>query len=161
MDFTFERYFENLSYSFWIWNASSRVWQSTTTWTSPSTGFSWWRVANTNTAVLPIPDFAWQMMSIPSTAWGIHSCWTENLQIEIRFWYFAKNNRNRKSSNSLKTNLRRDVQIHSQQSPWKVLLLTWSLENYLYECQHNAPCKMFERKSFWIEIFGILIRSII
>ena len=31
------------------------VWQRTTTWHSPVTGVSWWRVANTNTAVLPMP----------------------------------------------------------------------------------------------------------
>jgi hypothetical protein len=37
---------------------------------------TWCRVASTNTAVLPIPDLAWQMMSMPSTAWGMHSCWT-------------------------------------------------------------------------------------
>lgn len=31
---------------------------------------------NTKTAVLPIPDFAWQMTSVPRIAWGMHSCWT-------------------------------------------------------------------------------------
>ncbi len=35
-----------------------------------------WRVERTNTAVLPIPDLAWQMMSMPRMACGMHSCWT-------------------------------------------------------------------------------------
>lgn len=51
----FGKYFENRSYSFLIWNASSRVWHITITATSPSTGSICWRVARTNTAVLPIP----------------------------------------------------------------------------------------------------------
>ena len=33
-------------------------------------------VANTNTAVFPMPDFAWHRMSMPKTAWGMHSCCT-------------------------------------------------------------------------------------
>lgn len=37
---------------------------------------TWCNVANTNTAVFPIPDLAWQIMSMPSTACGIHSCCT-------------------------------------------------------------------------------------
>mmetsp|Transcript_361 Transcript_361/g.886 ORF Transcript_361/g.886 Transcript_361/m.886 type:complete len:209 (-) Transcript_361:183-809(-) len=72
------RYLEKRSYSPLIWYASSRVWQSTRTEISPSTGSIWWRVASTNTAVLPIPDLAWQMMSMPSTACGMHSCCTSD-----------------------------------------------------------------------------------
>lgn len=45
--------------------------------TSPSTGSSCCKVARTKTAVLPIPDLAWQTMSIPRIAWGMHSCWTK------------------------------------------------------------------------------------
>ena len=37
--------------------------------TCPSTGSICWSVASTNTAVLPMPDLAWDRMSIPSTAW--------------------------------------------------------------------------------------------
>ena len=69
-------YFEKRSYSLLIWNANSLVWHITNTDTWPSTGSSCWRVAKTNTAVLPIPDLAWHKMSILSTAWGIHSCCT-------------------------------------------------------------------------------------
>lgn len=71
-------YLQNLSYSLWIWNANSRVWHMTNTLTWPSTGSSCWSVARTNTAVLPIPLFAWQMISIPRMACGMHSCWTVN-----------------------------------------------------------------------------------
>lgn len=46
------------------------------TLTCPLTGSSCWRVARTNTAVLPIPDFAWHTTSIPRIACGMHSCWT-------------------------------------------------------------------------------------
>lgn len=73
---TFGRYLLKRVYSFLIWKASSRVWHRTRTETSPSTGSSWCSVARTNTAVLPIPDLAWQMMSMPSTACGMHSCCT-------------------------------------------------------------------------------------
>merc|ERR1719323_656550 len=58
----------NLSYSLLIWNASSLVWHITNTETCPSTGSICWRVARTKTAVLPMPDFAWDKMSMPSTA---------------------------------------------------------------------------------------------
>jgi hypothetical protein len=39
------------------WVRADLVWQSTTTWHSPVTGVSWWRVARTNTAVLPMPFY--------------------------------------------------------------------------------------------------------
>ena len=64
--------------SFLIWKASSRVWQRITT-AGSAAKFSdsiCWSVARTKTAVLPIPDLAWQRTSIPRIAWGIHSCWT-------------------------------------------------------------------------------------
>jgi len=44
--------------------------------TCPSTGSICCRVASTNTAVLPIPDLAWQRMSMPRMACGMHSCCT-------------------------------------------------------------------------------------
>ena len=44
------------------------------TW--PSTGSSCCRVEMTNTAVLPMPDLAWQMTSMPRMACGMHSCCT-------------------------------------------------------------------------------------
>lgn len=70
-------YLEKRSYSLLIWNANSRVWHMTNTWqVLLSDGSSCCSVASTNTAVLPIPDFAWQRISMPSTACGIHSCWT-------------------------------------------------------------------------------------
>ena len=76
----FSMYFENLWYSFEIWKASSRVWHMTNTWGPPElSAFSLsncCNVAKTKTAVLPIPDLAWQTTSIPVTAWGIHSFWT-------------------------------------------------------------------------------------
>jgi len=34
-------------------------------------------VERTKTAVLPMPDLAWQMMSMPRMACGMHSCCTE------------------------------------------------------------------------------------
>mmetsp|Transcript_14874 Transcript_14874/g.37592 ORF Transcript_14874/g.37592 Transcript_14874/m.37592 type:complete len:210 (-) Transcript_14874:187-816(-) len=70
------RYLEKRWYSLWIWKASSRVWQSTTTASSFSFASSWCRVVRTKTAVLPMPDLAWQMMSPPRMACGMHSCWT-------------------------------------------------------------------------------------
>lgn len=70
-------YLENLSYSLEIWKANSRVWHITSTLTWPSICSSCWRVAKTNTAVLPMPLLAWQMISMPKIAWGMHSCWTE------------------------------------------------------------------------------------
>lgn len=69
-------YLENLSYSLEIWKANSRVWHMTNTLTWPSICSSCWRVAKTNTAVFPIPLLAWQMISMPRIAWGMHSCWT-------------------------------------------------------------------------------------
>ena len=60
LDLTSGRYLLKRSYSFWIWKASSRVWQSTTTWHSPATGDSWCKVASTKTAVLPMPVAAGQ-----------------------------------------------------------------------------------------------------
>ena len=60
------------------WYASSRVWHSTTACTS---GFSsltviCCRIAITKTAVLPMPDLAWQSTSMPRMACGMHSCCT-------------------------------------------------------------------------------------
>lgn len=69
-------YLENLSYSLEIWKANSRVWHITNTLTWPSICSSCWSVARTNTAVFPIPLLAWQIISMPRIAWGIHSCWT-------------------------------------------------------------------------------------
>mmetsp|Transcript_163800 Transcript_163800/g.398105 ORF Transcript_163800/g.398105 Transcript_163800/m.398105 type:complete len:204 (-) Transcript_163800:136-747(-) len=69
------RYLEKRLYSWPIWKASSRAWHSTITLTC-SDGTSWCSVASTNTAVLPMPDLAWQMMSMPSSACGMHSCCT-------------------------------------------------------------------------------------
>mmetsp|Transcript_12054 Transcript_12054/g.30713 ORF Transcript_12054/g.30713 Transcript_12054/m.30713 type:complete len:205 (-) Transcript_12054:208-822(-) len=70
------RYALNRSNSWVIWNASSRVWHMTMAPTSPSLGSSCWSTARTKTAVLPIPDLAWQITSMPRMAWGMHSCWT-------------------------------------------------------------------------------------
>lgn len=67
-------YLLNRSYSLLIWNASSLVWHITKTYTTFSVGSSCCKVANTNTAVFPIPDFAWHRISMPNTACGIHSC---------------------------------------------------------------------------------------
>lgn len=58
------------------WNASSRVWQRTRAWHSPALGSSCCSTDSTNTAVLPMPDLAWQRTSRPRIAWGMHSCWT-------------------------------------------------------------------------------------
>lgn len=58
------------------WNANSRVWQRTRAWHSPDLGSSCCSTASTNTAVLPMPDLAWQRTSSPRIAWGMHSCWT-------------------------------------------------------------------------------------
>jgi len=80
----FDRYLEKRSYSLLTWKASSRVCDITRTLTWPSTGSNCWRVANTNTAVFPIPLFAWQTMSIPRIAWGIHSCWTKKWKIQFK-----------------------------------------------------------------------------
>lgn len=71
------KYFENRSYSLYIWNANSLVWHNTRTLTVPSTGSSCCSVANTNTAVFPIPLFAWHMTSMPRILCGIHSCCTK------------------------------------------------------------------------------------
>lgn len=69
-------YLENLSYSLEIWKANSRVWHITSTLTWPSTCSNCCSVARTNTAVFPMPLLAWQMISMPRIAWGMHSCWT-------------------------------------------------------------------------------------
>lgn len=37
---------------------------------------SYYKVVNANTAVFPIPLFAWQIMSVPIIAWGMHSYYT-------------------------------------------------------------------------------------
>mmetsp|Transcript_8954 Transcript_8954/g.33413 ORF Transcript_8954/g.33413 Transcript_8954/m.33413 type:complete len:201 (+) Transcript_8954:669-1271(+) len=74
--FTPGRYAANRSNSWQIWYASSRVWQRMSAPTSPGTGSSCCSTASTKTAVLPIPDLAWQITSMPKMAWGMHSCWT-------------------------------------------------------------------------------------
>mmetsp|Transcript_13392 Transcript_13392/g.34358 ORF Transcript_13392/g.34358 Transcript_13392/m.34358 type:complete len:209 (-) Transcript_13392:230-856(-) len=70
------RYRLKRSNSWQIWNASSRVWHSTMADTLPSSGSSCCSTVSTKTAVLPIPDLAWQMTSMPRMACGMHSCWT-------------------------------------------------------------------------------------
>ena len=66
------------------WKASSRVWQRMMAETWPSTASSCWSTVSTNTAVLPMPDLAWQITSIPRMAWGMHSCWTAITHIRGR-----------------------------------------------------------------------------
>jgi hypothetical protein len=58
------------------WNASSRVWQTTSAPTSPALGSNCCRIVKTKTAVFPMPDLAWHKMSIPRMACGMHSCCT-------------------------------------------------------------------------------------
>mmetsp|Transcript_24220 Transcript_24220/g.67809 ORF Transcript_24220/g.67809 Transcript_24220/m.67809 type:complete len:205 (-) Transcript_24220:150-764(-) len=70
------KYTLNLSNSWQIWKASSRVWQRTTAPTVSAWASSCCSTASTNTAVLPTPALAWQITSIPSTACGMHSCCT-------------------------------------------------------------------------------------
>lgn len=84
--FTPDMYFEKRSYSLLIWKANSRVWHITNTYTWFSVGSNCCKVANTKTAVFPIPDFAWHKISIPRTACGMHSCWTEKREdgFEVR-----------------------------------------------------------------------------
>mmetsp|Transcript_13210 Transcript_13210/g.55334 ORF Transcript_13210/g.55334 Transcript_13210/m.55334 type:complete len:234 (-) Transcript_13210:983-1684(-) len=69
-------YTEKRSNSWQIWKASSRVWHSTSALTLPALGSSCCSVDSVNTAVLPMPDLAWQMTSMPRIACGMHSCWT-------------------------------------------------------------------------------------
>ena len=56
-----------------IWKASSLLWQRIIADTGLGFSGSCWRVVKTNTAVLPIPDLAWQRMSTPIIALGMHS----------------------------------------------------------------------------------------
>jgi len=60
------------------WYANSLVWHRTRAETWPGTGSICCRVERTKTAVFPIPDFAWQITSIPRIAWGMHSCCTDD-----------------------------------------------------------------------------------
>lgn len=57
-----------------IWWANSLVWHVTMHWwgsyCSPY-GAIWFKIEMTNTAVFPIPDFAWQRISCPCRAWGM------------------------------------------------------------------------------------------
>mmetsp|Transcript_1090 Transcript_1090/g.4030 ORF Transcript_1090/g.4030 Transcript_1090/m.4030 type:complete len:205 (+) Transcript_1090:1325-1939(+) len=78
MLFTSGMYAVKRSISRKIWKASSRMWQSTTAPTSPDEGSSCCSSASTNTAVLPMPDLAWQSTSMPRIACGMHSCWTSD-----------------------------------------------------------------------------------
>mmetsp|Transcript_60779 Transcript_60779/g.95817 ORF Transcript_60779/g.95817 Transcript_60779/m.95817 type:complete len:219 (+) Transcript_60779:754-1410(+) len=68
--------FANRSNSCLIWYASSRAWQITSTLTAFSEASTCCKHASTNTAVLPIPDFAWHKISVPRIAWGMHACCT-------------------------------------------------------------------------------------
>ena len=63
-------YLVNRSYSLLIWKANSRLWQRTTPISLLSV-LTCWRVANTNTAVFPIP-FASTNQVIPRSEWGMH-----------------------------------------------------------------------------------------
>mmetsp|Transcript_54853 Transcript_54853/g.161285 ORF Transcript_54853/g.161285 Transcript_54853/m.161285 type:complete len:205 (+) Transcript_54853:870-1484(+) len=74
--FSSAKYLAKRSNSCLIWYASSRVWQMTRTFTAFSEASICCRQASTKTAVLPMPDFAWQRMSVPRMAWGMHSCCT-------------------------------------------------------------------------------------
>mmetsp|Transcript_4409 Transcript_4409/g.17587 ORF Transcript_4409/g.17587 Transcript_4409/m.17587 type:complete len:205 (-) Transcript_4409:192-806(-) len=74
--FTAGKYAAKRSNSWQIWYASSRVWHRINAPTSPGTGSSCCSTASTNTAVLPMPDLAWQITSMPRIAWGMHSCCT-------------------------------------------------------------------------------------
>mmetsp|Transcript_9230 Transcript_9230/g.28717 ORF Transcript_9230/g.28717 Transcript_9230/m.28717 type:complete len:201 (-) Transcript_9230:207-809(-) len=69
-------YTEKRSNSWQIWKASSRVWHSTSALTLFSLGSICCSVLSVNTAVLPMPDLAWQMTSMPRMACGMHSCCT-------------------------------------------------------------------------------------
>lgn len=71
----YHQFQKNIHYP--TWYANSLVWHKTKAATCPATGSICCKVERTKTAVLPIPDFAWQMTSIPKIAWGIHSCWTD------------------------------------------------------------------------------------
>lgn len=51
--------------------------------TCPSNGSICCRVANTKTAVLPMPDLAWHNTSMPRIACGMHSCCTERAREEV------------------------------------------------------------------------------
>ena len=56
------------------WYASSRVWHMISALTSLLEISSCCSREMTNTAVFPIPDFAWQITSMPRIACGMHSC---------------------------------------------------------------------------------------
>lgn len=58
---------------------------------SSSLGSRRWRVERTKTAVLPMPDLAWQMMSMPSSACGMHSCCTAERRgdDEVEWWWWC------------------------------------------------------------------------
>mmetsp|Transcript_16342 Transcript_16342/g.25264 ORF Transcript_16342/g.25264 Transcript_16342/m.25264 type:complete len:242 (-) Transcript_16342:350-1075(-) len=65
------------SNSFLIWLASSRVLAMIRAMPGlASSSTIWLRMAMMKTAVLPVPARAWQIMSLPSMAAGMQSCWT-------------------------------------------------------------------------------------
>jgi hypothetical protein len=67
------RYFMNLTNSLFIWKASSLVWHRIIRDIGLGSSSNYYRVVSVKTAVLPIPDFAWHIISVPSIAWGMHS----------------------------------------------------------------------------------------
>ena len=74
---SFGRYLVNLSNSFLIWKASSLTLQRI----KAEFGFgsfssNFYRIEMTKTAVLPIPETAWQRISSLEMAAGMQFCWT-------------------------------------------------------------------------------------
>ena len=91
----FFRYFPNLLNSFSIWKAISLVLAKISV--EIGYGFSLSSVCSTvstKTAVLPIPDLAWQMISAPSRAVGIHCYYTVVIKIFLNvsrtFWWILE-----------------------------------------------------------------------
>lgn len=70
------RYTVNLSHSFLIWWASSRVLQRMSTELGLGSSSNWWSTDRIKTAVFPLPETAWQITSLPIIAYGMHSCCT-------------------------------------------------------------------------------------
>mmetsp|Transcript_14779 Transcript_14779/g.25146 ORF Transcript_14779/g.25146 Transcript_14779/m.25146 type:complete len:286 (+) Transcript_14779:369-1226(+) len=65
------------SNSFLIWLASSLTFPRMMAYPDLAVSCSiWLRMAMMKTAVFPMPARAWQMMSLPSMAWGMHCCCT-------------------------------------------------------------------------------------
>lgn len=123
-------YLENLSYSLEIWKANSRVWHMTNTLTWPSICSSCWRVARTNTAVFPIPLLAWQMISMPRIAWGMHSCWTAESKNEFLVKIYPQ----------LQTNYQQYFSLHvaslTIHQCYFLIKFLWSLIRQFCDCCH-------------------------